>query len=92
MANDRQTILNALVAHLQTVHAASGKRPDSQPIDVDADLYESGYLDSLSVSQFLLLAEKQFGVTLPDWLIGQDTNSLAGLAGYIETQLHGARK
>jgi acyl carrier protein len=83
----RREIVVALKAHLETVNRSHGKGADIVDFDPHLDLYEAGYLDSLSASEFLLLAEEQYGVALPDWLIGGRANSLAALAVYIEAEL-----
>jgi acyl carrier protein len=83
----RREIVVALKGHLETVNRSHGQEVDAADFDPHLDLYEAGYLDSLSASEFLLLAEEQYGVALPDWLIGGRANSLAALAGYIETEL-----
>lgn len=59
----------------------------AEEVDVSVDLYESGYLDSLRTSEFLLLAEKEFGVSLPDYIIGGSANTLEALAVHIESGL-----
>lgn len=87
----RQEIVDALTAHLETVYRLHAGTADPITFDPDLNLYEAGYLDSLSASEFLLLAEGQFGVALPDWLIGGQANSLAALAGYIEAELERQR-
>jgi acyl carrier protein len=83
----REEIELALRAHLETVYRSHRKVADTADLDPQLDLYEAGYLDSLSASEFLALAEKQYGITLPDWLIGGSANSLAALAAYIEDKL-----
>lgn len=76
--------------HLETICRSRGKRlPGS--VNADVGLYESGYLDSLSGSEFLMLAEKSFGVPLPDWLLGAKASSLAKLAAYIEVEGKGQK-
>jgi acyl carrier protein len=82
-----QEIVVALKAHLGTVYRSHGKAADTADFDPHLDLYEAGYLDSLSASEFLLLAEEQYAIALPDWLIGGRANSLAALAVYIEAEL-----
>jgi acyl carrier protein len=83
----REEIILSLTAHLQTVRASKTRAGGGAAIDVQADLYEAGYVDSLGVSEFLLLAETQYGIELPDWLVGCEANSIATLAAYIETKL-----
>jgi len=83
----REEIILSLTAHLQTVRASKSGTGGAAAIDVQADLYEAGYVDSLGVSEFLLLAEKQYGIELPDLLVGCEANSIAALAAYIETTL-----
>jgi acyl carrier protein len=77
-------ILAGLKAHLAASAEASGKSLDGVALQDDVDLYEAGYLDSLIASEFLIRAEKDFGVELPDWLIGGRANTLASLARYID--------
>jgi acyl carrier protein len=84
---EHQSILAELVSHLGTISRVPAAGTSAPRVDVDADLYEAGYLDSLSVPEFLVLAERSFGVALPDWLIGGHANSLTALATYIEAQL-----
>ena len=83
----RREIVASLKAHLEAVNRSHGKGADTADFDPHLDLYEAGYLDSLSASEFLLLAEKQYAIALPDWLIGGRANSLAALAVYIEAEL-----
>ncbi len=84
---DHGHILQGLRAHL-TATAEKHDRP-IRPDELrdDADLFEEGYLDSLMASEFLVLAEKEFGVPLPDWLIGGKANTLEGLARYVADEL-----
>jgi len=83
----REEIIRSLTAHLQTVRASKGRDGGEVDIDVRANLYEAGYVDSLGVSEFLLLAERQYGIELPDWLVGSQASSIAALAAHIETTL-----
>lgn len=83
----RQEIVRALQTHLATVHSSTRTPADETRFDPNLDLYEAGYLDSLNVSAFLLLTEQRYGISLPDWLIGAQANSLAALAAYIEAAL-----
>jgi acyl carrier protein len=86
-SHTHEDILMGLRAHLVTTARNGGRKLDDAGIVTDVDLYEAGYLDSLTASEFLVMAEKQFGVHLPDWLIGGQANTLDSLAGYIATQL-----
>jgi acyl carrier protein len=83
----REVIIVALRGHLETVWRATGKSLTQADLDENADLYEKGYVDSLSAAQFLLLSEKQFGVRLPDWLLGGRAKSLTELSDYIADEL-----
>jgi acyl carrier protein len=80
-------IVHALKAHLIAVYRSRGETVDEAEFDPHLDLREAGYLDSLSTSEFLLLAEQQYAIALPDWLIGGQANTLAALAAYIEAEL-----
>jgi acyl carrier protein len=80
-------ILAGLKAHLAASAEEAGKSLDGVALQDDVDLYEAGYLDSLTASEFLIRAEKDFGVELPDWLIGGRANTLASLARYIDAEL-----
>ncbi len=84
---DHAGIVASLRAHLTAVAEKHDQplRPDE--LRDDADLFEAGYLDSLMASEFLVLAEKQFGVPLPDWLIGGKANTLETLARYIADEM-----
>jgi hypothetical protein len=84
-------IVVALKQHLETVHRA--KAMVTAPLDFDphVDLYDAGYLDSIDTSEFLLLAQRQYGVSLPDWLIGGQASTLAALAAYIDGELTSRR-
>ena len=84
---EREAISAALRGHLETVWRAAGKSFNQSDFDPNADLYEKGYVDSLSAAQFLLLAEKQYSIRLPDWLLGGRAKSLAELADYIAGEL-----
>lgn len=83
----RQEIVDALKTHLQAVYRSRGEAVDKAAFDPHLNLHEAGYLDSLSASEFLLLAERQYNVALPDWLIGGDANTLTALAEYIDAEL-----
>ena len=83
----REAIIAALKGHLETVWSSEGKPVEPADFSPDEDLYETGYVDSLSAAQFLLLAEKQYGIKLPDWLLGGRAKSLAALADYIGNEL-----
>jgi acyl carrier protein len=53
-------------------------------IDVNANFYQAGYLDSRSAAEFLVSLEAHYGVELPDWLLGiDDANTIAGLSRQI---------
>jgi acyl carrier protein len=80
-------ILASLKVHLAASADEAGKSLGGVVLQDDVDLYEAGYLDSLTASEFLLRAEKEWGVQLPDWLIGGRANTLATLAGYIDGEL-----
>jgi len=84
-----QEIVKSLQLHLQTVGRAKGRNLDANGFDPDLDLYETGYLDSLGVSEFLVLVEKQYGMALPDSLIGGRANTLTKLAAHIAGALTG---
>jgi acyl carrier protein len=84
---EREAIIAALRGHLETVWRAANKPFNLADFDQSADLYEKGYVDSLSAAQFLLLAEKQYGITLPDWLLGGRAKSLVDLADHISGEL-----
>jgi acyl carrier protein len=86
-----QQIVAALEVHLKTVYRSHRGDPAKVYFDPNLNLYEAGYLDSLSASEFLLLAEQQYALPLPDWLIGGQVNTLAALAEYIATGLAGAK-
>ncbi|MCC7127086.1 MAG: acyl carrier protein [Acidobacteria bacterium] len=90
-AIDRDAIVQALIGHLRAVWRSANRADVDAAIDPAVDLYESGYLDSLNASQFLLAAEKQFGVPLPDWLLGGGANSLHMVADHIERERSRAR-
>ncbi len=84
-------IVAALKQHLEAVHHSKAIVTERLDFDPHVDLYEAGYLDSIDASQFLLLAEKQYGVSLPDWLIGGQASTLAALAAYIDGELTSRR-
>ena len=84
---DHGEILAGLRRHLAATVAKGGVDVGAEGIRDDVDLYEAGYLDSLTASEFLVLAEREFGVRLPDWLIGGQANTLDSLARYIENEL-----
>jgi acyl carrier protein len=83
----RREIVAALKVHLETVHRSKATVAERLDFDPHVDLYEAGYLDSIGASEFLLLAERQYGVSLPDWLIGGQASTLSALAAYIEGEL-----
>ena len=80
-------ILASLRSHLMSTAEKHGRPLGTGELQDDVDLYEAGYLDSLMAAEFLVLAEREFGVSLPDWLIGGQANTLETLARYISGEL-----
>jgi acyl carrier protein len=85
---DHGEILASLTGYLAVVAEKNGRMLGTADLQADVDLYEAGYLDSVSSTEFLLLTEKEYGVQLPDWLIGGPANTLDKLARHIEAQLN----
>jgi acyl carrier protein len=84
-------IVAALRQFLRTAAENNGKSLGTVDVRDDIDIYEAGYVDSITASAFLVLAEKKYRVQLPDWLIGGQVNTLDKLARYIEDQLSSRR-
>jgi hypothetical protein len=83
----RDEIVASLRRYVLETAAANGRALAAGDLRDDVDFYEAGYLDSLSASSFLVLAEKQYGVQLPDWLMGGRGSTLVKLARYIEREM-----
>ena len=79
-AEAQADILLALKEGLAAV-SAGGLAIES--IDTRADLLESGYVDSLSVADFLVGVENLYGVSVAPWEVGGRLNTLEALADYI---------
>ncbi len=77
-----------MLAGLVTLLAKATGRPRAE-IRVDLDLLESGDLDSLSSAEFLLAAERQFGVRIPDWVLGGEASTLEALAAFVHADREG---
>ncbi len=77
---DVLTRLTALV-----VEISKGELTDSA-IDVNANLYDQGYVDSLSLSDLLLRVEKIYLVRIEDWQVGGSLDTLSRIADYVLEQ------
>ena len=84
---DLGQIRASLKRNLVKMSAKSGGTLNEGDLKEDVDLYDAGYVDSMTASEFLILAEKEYGIRLPDWLIGGQENTLKSLASYIKSQL-----
>jgi len=84
---EHSQILASLRRHLTKTTEKHGRSLGANELQDDVDMYEAGYLDSLMAAEFLVLAEGEFGVSLPDWLIGGQANTLETLAQYIAGEL-----
>lgn len=86
-ATSNQQIIAALQDHLATIARSQGRTPEPKGYDVNVPIHDAGYVDSLSMSEFLVLVEKQFEVKVPDWVLGESGSTLKGLAAYVAAEL-----
>jgi len=82
----RASIIEFLRLQVVAITKKQGRTLEANEIDTQVDLYEAGYIDSLSVSELLVQAEGKFGVRLPDYIVGGSVNTLGALADYISVQ------
>jgi acyl carrier protein len=79
------TFLRSRIAGMQS------STTSADAIDVNANFYQAGYLDSRSAAEFLVALEAHYGVELPDWLLGLDeANTIAGLSKQIAQRVTNA--
>lgn len=76
-------IIAFMKSALVAVAAENGKRLDAVQIDADRPLYESGYLDSTNLIEFLMRIEAEYGVAIPDYAIGDNARTLNALCAYV---------
>jgi acyl carrier protein len=70
----------------ERVHRLLVDALSTQPPSVDADLIESGLLDSLALVELLFALEREFGLSIPLEELDIDTfRSVRTIAGYVET-------
>jgi acyl carrier protein len=63
----------------------------TQPQSIDADLIETGLLDSLALVELLFALEREFGLTIPLEELDIDTfRSVRSIAGYVEAMAAGS--
>ncbi|MCA9246819.1 MAG: acyl carrier protein [Planctomycetales bacterium] len=89
--DEHAAILVRLKEHLVTVVKRTEREISVGSVDVDVNLYDAGYLDSMTASEFLIYAEKDFGVKIPDWVLGGAGGSLAAVAQFIDNQRRESR-
>lgn len=87
-AHMRDTIVEVLRGFVAAVAEQRGDALPKNRIDAAVNLLEAGYVDSLSASEFLVMAEQHFQVAIPDWLLGGPKGTLQGLAGFIAENSH----
>lgn len=62
-----------------------GKFTKTENLDKDANLFESGNLNSLFIMQLVLFIEKEFSISVDNDVIGTDEfNSISSICAYIE--------
>ncbi len=70
----------------ERVHRLLVEALNTQPPSVDADLIESGLLDSLALVELLFALEREFGLSIPLEELDIDTfRSVRTIAGYVES-------
>lgn len=70
-----ERIVNVLVKH-----AKKAGKPA-----FDEDLFDSGYLDSFALADFVAGLEEEFGIKVPDRdLTPRKFSTVEGIAGYLE--------
>jgi acyl carrier protein len=58
--------------------------PDDPGFSRKADLYESGYVDSVGVAELLEFLREEFGLEVPESdLLGDDFSTIEGIAGIV---------
>lgn len=61
---------------------------DGFPYEDSASFLENGIVDSMSVMELVMFAEKEFGVSIADREITPDNfDSVAKMAGFIRTKM-----
>jgi acyl carrier protein len=59
-------------------------RPDDPGFNRKADLYESGYVDSVGVAELLEFLREEFRLEVPESdLLGDDFSTIEGIAGIV---------
>ena len=82
----RGSVIEFLRLQVVAITKKQGRDLEASEIDTQVDLYDAGYIDSISVSELLVQAEGKFGVRLPDYIVGGSVNTLGALADYISVQ------
>ena len=58
--------------------------PDDPGFGRSADLFESGYVDSVGVAELLEFLREEFGLDVPESeLLGDDFSTIDGIAGIV---------
>jgi acyl carrier protein len=58
--------------------------PDDPGFDRSADLFASGYVDSVGVAELLEFLREEFGLEVPESeLLGDDFSTIDGIAGIV---------
>jgi acyl carrier protein len=58
--------------------------PDDPGFSRKADLYESGYVDSVGVAELLEFLREEFGLEVPESdLLGDDFSTIEGITGIV---------
>jgi acyl carrier protein len=63
---------------------AQGLFADGAPIDCDADLLESGMIDSMGLMALQAVAEETYGVYIPQAVFIAELRTLAKVAAYLD--------
>ena len=82
----RGSVIEFLRLQVVAITKKQGRALEANEVDAQVDLYEAGYIDSLSVSELLVQAEGRFGVRLPDYIVVGSVKTLEALADYISVQ------
>jgi acyl carrier protein len=66
------------------VRAQFDVHPDDPGFNRKADLYESGYVDSVGVAELLEFLREEFELEVPESeLLGDDFSTIEGIAGIV---------
>jgi acyl carrier protein len=76
--------LDVVREHLLATCQASGLFAAEVPVDCDADLVESGLIDSMGLLTLQSLAEETYGVLIPEAIFVAELRTLTQVAAYLD--------